>query len=62
MKKQTDFNFVKLNKEQSNELISIVQETVAKDFVSVKSFSVVDLWNIRRHGKTIWNKRKPSVL
>ena len=62
MTKQTDFNFAKISKEQSNELTTMVKETVATDFVSAKSFSSVDLWNIRRQGKTTINSRKTSVL
>jgi protein-arginine kinase len=52
MKKQTTVNFVTISKEQSNELTSIVKETIAMDFVPAKSFTLVDLWNIQRHGKT----------
>ena len=58
MKKETGFNFANISKEQSNELTTIVEETIAMDFVPAKSFTVVDLWNIQRHGKTIINSRK----
>jgi hypothetical protein len=58
MKKETDFNFAKISKEQSNELTTIVKETLATDFVPAKSFTVVDLWNIQRQGKTTMNSRK----
>ena len=62
MTKQTDFNFAKISKEQSNELTTMVKETVATGFVSAKSFTSVDLWNIRRQGKTTINSRKTSAL
>jgi tRNA U34 5-carboxymethylaminomethyl modifying GTPase MnmE/TrmE len=58
MNKNTDFNFAKISKEQSNELTTMVKETVATGFVSAKSFTSVDLWNIQRHGKTTMNSRK----
>lgn len=57
MKKQTDFTFVKMSKEQSNELTTIVNETIATDFVTAKSFTVADLWNIQRRSKTRINSR-----
>lgn len=62
MTKQTDFKFAKISKEQSNELTIMVKETVATGFVSAKSFTSVDLWNIRRQGKTTINSRKTAVL
>ena len=62
MNKNTDFNFAKISKEQSNELTTMVKETVATGFVSAKSFTSVDLWNIRRQGKTTINSRKTAVL
>ena len=62
MTKNTDFNFAKISKEQSNELTTMVKETVATGFVSAKSFTSVDLWNIRRQGKTTINSRKTAVL
>jgi len=52
MKKQTKVNFANISKEQSNELTSIVKETMAMNFVPAKSFTVVDLWNIQRSNKT----------
>ena len=58
MTKQTDFNFTKISKEQSNELTTMVKETVATNFVSAKNFTIIDLWNIRRQGKTSINSRK----
>lgn len=62
MTKQADFNFAKINKEQSNELTTMVKETLGTGFVSAKSFTSVDLWNIRRQGKTTINSRKTAVL
>ena len=62
MNKNTGFNFAKISKEQSNELTTMVKETVATGFVSAKSFTSVDLWNIRRQGKTTINSRKTAVL
>jgi hypothetical protein len=46
-----------MSKGQLNELTTVVKEIVAKDFVPVKSFTVIDLWNIQRHGKTTMNSR-----
>jgi len=60
MTKQTDFNFAKISKEQSNELTTMVKETVATAFVSAKSFTSVDLWNIRRQGKPMISSRKKT--
>ena len=57
MKKQTNLNFSKLSKGQLNELTTVVKEIVATDFVPAKSFTVIDLWNIRRHGKPTMNSR-----
>ncbi len=62
MTKQTDFNFAKISKEQPNKLTTMVKETVATGFVSAKSFTCVDLWNIRRQSKTTINSRKMAVL
>lgn len=58
MKEQTNVNFDKMSKDQLIKLTSTVKETVANHFVPVKGFTVVDLWNIRRHGKTTMNSRK----
>jgi hypothetical protein len=62
MKKQTTLNFATISKEQSTELTSIVTETIAMDFVPAKSFTVIDLWNIQRHGKTTMNSRKLAAF
>lgn len=57
MKKETGFNFANISKEQSNELTTIVKETIAMDFVPAKSFTAVDLWNIQRRSRTRVNSR-----
>ncbi|MDB5276587.1 MAG: hypothetical protein JWR61_1542 [Ferruginibacter sp.] len=62
MKKVTNFDFANISKIQSNELTTTVKETLAIDFVPAKSFTVIDLWNIRRHGKTTVNSRKLASL
>jgi hypothetical protein len=62
MKKQTNINFANISKEQSTALTSIVKETIAMDFVPAKSFTVVDLWNIQRHGKTTMNSGKLALF
>jgi len=62
MTKQTDFNFAKISKEQSKELSTMVKETLATDFVTTKSFTIVDLWHIRRQGKTTINSRKMTTF
>lgn len=60
MKKETGFNFANISKEHSNELTTIVKETIAIDLVPAKSFTAIDLWNIRRQGKTTMNSRKSA--
>lgn len=62
MHKQTEINFSKKSKEQTNDLTSVVNETIAMDFIRVKSFSVVDLWNIHRRSKTKTNVRKSAAF
>lgn len=61
MKKQIGTDFLKVMK-QANELTAIVKETVAADFISVKSFTTVDLWNIRRQGKAAIARRKTATF
>lgn len=60
MKKQTEINFSKLSKEQTNDLTTVVNETIATDLIPVKSFTIVDLWNIQRKSKTM-TKRKHLI-
>ena len=62
MKKQTEINFSKISKEQKNDLTTVVNETIAKDFIPIKSFTVVDLWNIQRRSKTTIQSRKPAAF
>jgi len=62
MTKQTDFNFAKISKEQSKELTTTVKETLAVEFVSAKNFTIVDLWNIRRQGKTTIKNRNTALF
>lgn len=62
MKEQINLNYAKMNKGHLNELTTTVMEIVATDFIPDKSFTVVDLWNIRRQGKTTINSRKTAVL
>ncbi len=57
MTKQTIVNFTKMSKEHSNELTTIVNETLAKDLVPVKILTTADLWNIQRMGKANRNRR-----
>ena len=60
MKKQTTINLLKMNKEQTDYLTTVVSETIATDFVPLKLFTAADLWNIQRRGKTIMNRRHLS--
>ncbi len=60
MNKNTNLKFAKMNKEQLNELTTTVKEIVATDFVPVKSFTIVDLWNIHRSNKTTITTRKSA--
>ncbi len=57
MKKQTEINFSKISKEQTNDLTTVVNETIAVDIIPVKNFTIVDLWNIRRKSKTTISSR-----
>lgn len=60
MNKQTEINFSKISKEQKNDLTIVVNETIAMDFIPVKSFTIVDLWNIHRKSKTTRDSRKST--
>lgn len=62
MTKQTDFSFAKIGKEQSKELTTMVNETLATDFVSTKNFTIVDLCHIRRQGKSKINSRRMTAF
>lgn len=61
MKKTTNFNYAKMSKEQTNEITTSVNETIATDFVAVKTFTIVDLWNIQRRSKTTSNGKKSAL-
>ena len=62
MKKQIEINFSKISKEQTNDLTTVVKETIATDFVPVKSFTIVDLWNIQRRSKTATGRRTSAAF
>ncbi|CAN5257454.1 hypothetical protein BH11BAC5_BH11BAC5_49870 [soil metagenome] len=57
MKKQTEINFSKISKEQINTLTTVVSESIAMDYVPFKTFTTIDLWNIRRKSNSISNRR-----
>jgi hypothetical protein len=62
MKKQTEINFSKISNQQTNDLTTVINETIAMDFVPVKSFTIVDLWNIHRRSKTKTTGRKSAAF
>lgn len=62
MKKQTETNFSKISKEQTNHLTTVIDETIATDFIAVKNFTIVDLWNIHRKVKNTSRNRKPATF
>lgn len=57
MKTQTEINFTKISKEHTNALTSIVKETLAVDIVPVKTFTIVDQWNLQRKSKPMRMRR-----
>ena len=57
MKKQTEINFSKISKEQTNTLTTVVSESIAVGYVPFKTFTTIDLWNIRRKSNPIRNRR-----
>ena len=57
MKKQTEKNFTQISKEQTNELTTVINETLAFGLAHAKTFSSVDLWNIQRRSKTMMYRR-----
>ena len=57
MKKQTEINFSKISKEQTNTLTTVVSESIIVDFVPFKTFTTADLWNIRRRNNPMRNRR-----
>ena len=57
MKKQSNNNFTPISKEHTNELTTVVNETLAVGFVPAKTFTSFDLWNIQRRSKTMMYRR-----
>ena len=57
MKKQTEINFSKISKEQISTLTTVVSESIAMGYVPFKTFTTIDLWNIRRKSNSIRNRR-----
>lgn len=57
MKKQSEKTFTQISKEQAKELTTVVNETLAFEFIPAKTFSSVDLWNIQRRSKTMMYRR-----
>lgn len=51
MKKKTEIIFTKISKEHTSALTTIVKESLAADIVPVKTFTVIDQWNIQRKSK-----------
>ncbi len=57
MKKQTSNQFSPISKEQTEQLTTIVKETLALGISHVKTFSTADLWNIQRRSRTMMSRR-----
>ena len=57
MKKQTTNQFSPISKEQTENLTTVVKETLALGISHVKTFSTADLWNIQRRSRTIMSRR-----
>lgn len=53
MKKQSEINFTQISKEHTNELTTVVKETL----VPVKFLTAADLWNIQRRSKPMMYRR-----
>ncbi len=62
MKNDTVGNVNALNKEQMKELTNLTNETLAtahiKDVENHRQFGSVDLWNARKHQRTMVSMRK----
>ena len=54
MKKQASASFVKMSTQHLENLTTLVNETLATGIVppTAKTFTVADLWNIQRQGKS----------
>jgi hypothetical protein len=57
MKKQTTNQFSSISKEQTEQLTTVVNETIALGVIPAKIFSSADLWNIQRRGRTMMSRR-----
>lgn len=57
MKKQSENTFLPISKEQTENLTSVVKETIASGYSQTKTFSTADLWNIQRRSKTMLHRR-----
>jgi hypothetical protein len=57
MKKQSNNQFSPISKEQTEQLTTVVSETIALGVIPVKIFSSADLWNIQRRGRSMMSRR-----
>jgi hypothetical protein len=57
MKKQTSNLFSPICKDQTENLTTVVKETLALGFSQAKTFSSADMWNIQRRGRTMLQRR-----
>jgi len=59
MKKHSNDYFAQISEVQLNNLISIVDETLATDITSSKkrAFTTADLWNVQRNRKNFIQRR-----
>jgi hypothetical protein len=57
MKKQTANQFSPISKEQTEQLTTVVNETLALEVIQAKVFSSADLWNIQRRSRTMLSRR-----
>ena len=57
MKKQSENTFASFSKEYTENLTTVVKETLAVEFTHLKTFSTADLWNIQRRGRTMYQRR-----
>jgi DNA-directed RNA polymerase alpha subunit len=57
MKKQTTNQFSSLSKEQTEQLTTVVKETIALGHHNNRIFSAAELWNIQRRSRTIMSRR-----
>lgn len=57
MKKQKTNQFSPMSKEQTENLTTVVKETIALGFNQARTFSAADLWNIQRRSRTMMSRR-----